>query len=502
MQPSELSGISPDEFQAEYDRRGVATWSRQRLVAAATRTIAVPRRAAADSFVLHAPLELLARAALLRFVAPAAEDAGRRRLVWLAASYDAAGAPVDELAPGAPPTLEAAAATLVAAITDGDLDAVDRYATFIGGNATPRDVHRLLAGAVAPSLAAAGHAPILFNLLPHGDGQSTLLRGPARELACHPDWQLHWFDDATETAEAAAPTSLLDALLDVPMLGLPGSDFIYPVMSQVQDSGLAAKLLAGPLGAQTDPRQAGREILRVAAWSMLQEPPDHAPYGWTHCLTMPQAVLGCAGTGFPVRVALAIAATHVAGFRAALGQRHLVADAVPSATPETDWRSALDAEPAVAAASVWHAAPSEVDAIVTELAGRASAHYDAHLVKYTLACLDARNTDPQYERTYLAAAASLTAWWQASSLVAAAAGGGVDGDGDEKHDRGDDELRRGVETLQAHAVVDRGDHDAAEHRVDRLASSTEEARSADDRGRNRVQHEVAAIEVRRHGPQP
>ena len=37
--------------------------------------------------------------------------------------------------------------------------------------------------------------------------------------------------------------------------------------------------------------------------------------------------------------------------------------------------------------------------------------HDAHLVKYTLACLDAMAADPPAARLYLAAAATLLAFW-------------------------------------------------------------------------------------------
>ena len=74
---------------------------------------------------------------------------------------------------------------------------------------------------------------------------------------------------------------------------MPGSAFIYPLMSQVERLGIATDLLAEPT--RGVPFDAGaRVILRVAAWSMLQEPAEHAPYGWSHCLTMPQAVLAVA----------------------------------------------------------------------------------------------------------------------------------------------------------------------------------------------------------------
>ena len=58
------------------------------------------------------------------------------------------------------------------------------------------------------------------------------------------------------------------------------------------------------------------------------------------------------------------------------------------------------------------------------------------------------------------------------------------------------------EALEPHAVVDGGDDEATQHRVDRLAPSTEQAGAADDRGGDRVQHELAPVEVRRDRAQP
>ena len=49
----------------------------------------------------------------------------------------------------------------------------------------------------------------------------------------------------------------------------------------------------------------------------------------------------------------------------------------------------------------------------TELVTGACAHRDAHLVKYTLACLDAAYADPDAARLFLAGAASLLAFWEA-----------------------------------------------------------------------------------------
>ena len=195
------------------------------------------------------------------------------------------------------------------------------------------------------------------------------------------------------------------------MLGRPGSDFIFPVMHQVEASGVATELLSGAIARPVDVHAAGQALARVAAWSMLQEPPDHAPYGWTHCLTMPQAVMAIATDGVPPRTALAVAATYVAGFRAALGTCVLDPSYQPEAPETTDVSEAIAEGPRAAAAAAWHAPEPELDAIGVELATRASLHHDAHLVKYTLACIHAGADDPAARRLYLAAAASLSAWW-------------------------------------------------------------------------------------------
>jgi hypothetical protein len=409
---SSLDPVTVPEVLDAYFALGIDSWSDRRLAAEVAEVVAVPKEAPADSFVLHAPLELLARVGLLRAVRPDARERARQRLVWLAASYAAAGPPVERTPAAEQLEPAEAAARLVPALAAGDLDEVDRYAEALGRRATPDELRTLLAEPVVASLAAAAHGSILLYLLPRvaprGEVTGAVLRGPARELARMPQWRLHWFEDPDEPI---AGTPLADALLDVPSLGVPGSTFIYPIMNQAEESGLATKLLAGVVGTRPDAASARRELARVAAWSMLEEPPDHAPYGWSHCLTMPQAVLGLAGRGTSPHTAVAVAATHVVGFRAALGSRALDRSWSPPPPAATDLGEAIAAGPEQAAATAWHAADD--DQVVTELATRASLHHDAHLVKYTLACLDAAAADPYQRRLYLASAASLAAWWAA-----------------------------------------------------------------------------------------
>jgi hypothetical protein len=84
--------------------------------------------------------------------------------------------------------------------------------------------------------------------------------------------------------------------------------------------------------------------------------------------------------------AVSIAATFVVGFRAAMSAAPL-GDDVPVAPPAET---------------------------VTELVTHAATHPDAHLVKYTLACLDAAAWDPDRAGLYLSAAARLGRCWRAT----------------------------------------------------------------------------------------
>jgi hypothetical protein len=426
MAAHDLFDIPSDDHRhalEAYEQRGVAGWSDDELTQAVGAVLARPKVAPADSFVLHAPLELLARRCLLERVEPSGREAVRQRLVWLAAAYEGAGDALDEPTP--PPldtadTVEAVAHRLVAALAAGDLDDIDAAAGQLGRRATPAELRRLLGPTIAVSLAAAAHGSIFLSLLgrvqapDRPGGLAAALRGLARDLGRHPDWTLRWFEDP---GEPGPPAALADALLEVPMLGPVGNNFIQPVMHQAEESGIATKLLARTLdGAAADPRRTGVELSRIAAWSMLQEPGGHA-YGWTHCLTMPQAVLALAGTDVDARAAVAIAATHVVGFRAAIGRRALVPGFDPVRPAVADLAEAIEAGPGEAASFAWCEArdggPAAVEALRSGLAGPAARHVDAHYAKYTQACFDAAVADPEQAPLHLAAAAFLAGYWAA-----------------------------------------------------------------------------------------
>jgi hypothetical protein len=322
------------------------------LVASCASIIDVPKDGPPDSFVLHAPLELLARAILLERLPDERRARARERLQWLADRYAAAG-----------PTATAPAPSLDAPVDD-----------------------------VLCSLAAAGHAPILLSLRGRVPAVTTTFGDAsiATEIARNAGWKLTW-PRARRTS--GRTTSDLEERLAAPRSpGDPGNDFIYPTMQLTESSGLAAEVLEAPLsGLRVD--EARRMLLRTAARSMLQDNPAAAPYGWTHCLTLPQAVLVAADRGADPDIAVAVAATYVLGFRATQGKVRLDASWTPPPEPS----------------------PEVVEALVEF----GVTHADAHVAKYTLACLDAADTDPEGARLYLAAAAHLQDWWRQHDLRAA-----------------------------------------------------------------------------------
>jgi hypothetical protein len=385
-----------------------------RLVAEVGEVLAVPRADPADSFVLHAPLELVSRAALLPFVVPARRDQARAQISAIATEFEAFGPPVPEPAADGFDSIEAGAQRLVTAIDRGELDDIDQVARWLGRAASGAELQSLLATDIIQRLAAAAHAPIfLFQLpriAPRGEVTGELLRGLARELGRAPEWRLRWMDEWEHGSEAGA-SAMFEAIAATP-LGTrepSGTPFIYPVMSRVDDGGIAAEQLGDVIDGEKIHDRA-QAVLRAAAWSMLLEPGDHAPYGWSHCLTMPQAVLGLGPGATDPRIALAVASTYVVGFRSALAQQPLE-PVFPTEDPGLSLEDALDAGPTEAAAAAWHLPELQLPSVVSELATRASVQRDAHLVKYTLACLDAAAADRSHERLYLAAAASLAGWW-------------------------------------------------------------------------------------------
>ncbi len=387
---SPVAGIALDQITRSYAKRGLAKLSDQTLIAAASAVVAHPRTEPGGSFVLHAPLELAARAALLPMVAPESRELARMRIVSIAAQYEAKqGLPPNptEQHSGEPAT--DALGDLLKAVGSGDLEQTDSAARVVASSVDRASLVQGLTPALLPLTGAAAHAPIFLYHLARRDSNAglslDLVRPLARSLARNPDWRLHWLE-GRQVSDPTDAQALNRALSELPLLGPPGSGSIHPLLMQVEETGLAKKHM-GPVLGQAN-AASSHLLLRSAARLMLLDNPAQAPYGWSHCLTMPQAVLGITEGTPHADLGLAVAATYVAAFRVGLG-KEVWHHGNPNALPQVD---------------------------PTELATEAAIRHDAHLVKYTLACLDAAKDDPQERALYLAAGKHLLDHWRARGV--------------------------------------------------------------------------------------
>jgi hypothetical protein len=347
-----------------------------------------PRIERPDSFGLHAQLEVMARIGLLQWLDPAEHRTAFDRISAVAAKYETEGELVDS----------------------GDVAPTQDF---------PTSVER--ATQITLSLAAAGHAPIGFHLadrLAAWSLPANLLIPPLHEVDRFPDLRIEWHrslaptensdvignstgadvpDDDRTSDSASALDSFHRALRAARFIGPADNEFILPLMRHFEASGEPDATIAAFLPWTSDLewyRGASRLLARMAAWSMLHDDDAVAPYGWTHCLTMPQGALSMVNHGVSPRDAFVAGTTFALGIRGAFGREPL---------------GALDDHAAVdAAADPRDGRPTRSR---HELATWASNHEDAHLVKYTLACFHAADDDPHWEPVYMAAATALADWW-------------------------------------------------------------------------------------------
>jgi hypothetical protein len=378
----------PHAFDDDTWQHAADALSDRALIEAVIAAITPPKATASSSFILHAPLELAARAALLPMVPVEARHMARRRIADIASRYvksgDAAAAPAQQFASSAD-----ALTALAAAFEAKSADAADAAITHLAANASATELRHRLIDAIAPLLSAAGHAPILLAALPMLDqqfaGAKMLLRAPVRALAKASDVRLTWHVTPRAFPHIANAAEQLQKILAAPPRVVSESNSIAPTVLAVEKSGDAVRLLA-PLVDSLTIADARRVLLRIAAWSMLQDDPKQAPYGWTHCLTLPQALLQNADASRNHSALIAIAATEVLGMRATEGNTDLDTTRPLSALPPAPSKEAL--------------------------AAFAASHHDAHVAKYTLACFQAAADDREGAPLFMAAAAYLHDWWR------------------------------------------------------------------------------------------
>ena len=407
--PEPILSLDPDDLDAGYARLGLADLSDEQCFELAAAAVAVPSRDGANSFILHAPLELLARRALLAHVPPARRDPIRRRMLWVATTYEHAADPV---VPRVKVPRVAGRGTrrtrrryrrrrprrrrrclLLARPARLDRRHPGRRGTH-GRRARCRGSREHL---LLPSRPAHGHEPRRARIAPAA-------RRRARPRAA----AAHRMDQERRRHAGTDPELFARSLACTPRLGLPGSDFVYPIVHQVDRDEYARAVVEPTLPA--DAAASGASNDTVAG--PVDDPgrPASAPYGWTHCLTLPQSVLGILPWLPRPATATAIAATYVVAFRAALGDATSISRTSRNTSPRRcTTRSRVIPGPRRAPCST-HPRNSSPQSVPSS--PRGGTHEDAHVAKYTAARLSTRLPSIHAPRNlYLAAAAFLHAWW-------------------------------------------------------------------------------------------
>lgn len=422
-----VRGIDPRNLVDEYRRRELDALSDASLCQQAAAIVSSPPARGGNSFTLHAPLELLARYGLLPLVAPEARALARLQMVSSAATFEATAAPVPLPASPAPfPDASVAGAEFRRAFEHADADALEAILLQCAAQFGTAWLVHLLTPLALPTLTGASHSHIgLWLLLRHGrtsdPGEAALLRAAARALAADPKGQLRSFsgmsiagDKPLAMTSQQVEREVLDKLA-APPRGKPAWGGMRGLFTAGEATGNADRLFADFIrhdlsGAQID--AAFRATLRVCAHNMLQHTTQYAKFGWSHCLTLPQAACGLSSMNVDRKLALAATLVWATAYRSVLSDRDLdLAWAPDKLAGSPSLAEALRSSPQEAAAWVWHAAPAELPVIKQALATEASIRSDQHLIKYTRACLDLVSFDPQYERLYLAAAAHLASVW-------------------------------------------------------------------------------------------
>ncbi len=412
-----LSLFDDDRLIDEWRSSPFASMGDTALIEMCIDAIATPKTTLTpNSFLLHAPLELLARAALLPRVELNRREEARRRIAGIAVRYGHAGDEVQQLELPFDDN-ETAMQSLSSAMSNGDQRIVDAALTHLAQRQSLAVIATTLFDPVMTSLGAAGHAPILLAELQRVAGRygnaATLLRAPLRYLLIHPAARWHWYEQRSVPIKSDAhEAQTLARVLAKPESVSVANQSISTQFTAVASTGNLARDLGA--FAFTDTNIIEKALLRAAAHSMLQDDAKHAAYGWTHCLTMPLALLTNARISQNPSGAVAMASAEIYAFRATMSGIALDYQWIPEPPRH---RELAIATPQEAASIAFHATVHSRRGLHSELATFAATHRDAHLAKYTLACFDAAACDPECSSLYFAAAAYLGAWWRERDLA-------------------------------------------------------------------------------------
>ena len=96
---------------------------------------------------------------------------------------------------------------------------------------------------------------------------------------------------------------------------------------------------------------------------MLQDTTERAKFGWSHCLTQPQAACGLSSMNMERKLGLATTLVWVTAYRTITSKQAIAPDYRPEPV-RGSLREALHQGPAAAAGRFWHGSPEEIDEII------------------------------------------------------------------------------------------------------------------------------------------
>ena len=374
-----------------------------------------------SSFELHTPLELMARYRLLPWVDREFRHAARAQMLATALDFRRVAKPIpqqsDQGAAGALDELErgvgADASWQDIASDLGRPDGLRRDQL--------RIVAHLLGDRVIANVGAAGHGHLL---LAHAFDSDGWIR---EALSPHIRFFVDWFasDEQTEgaalledlrplaTAEDAEEVSAF--LASIPRNSAKSEHGgVRGVLDRARKTGFDCGVRSD---SDARPQERCAAAMEVAARFMLLET-DEMEYGWSHCLTLPEAACTLAEHAPNARSAeraVVVAISYVAAFVSALRSGTPLPpleDAARTAT-QSDLLAAFKGKDALQAAPAVALAMKEDEAMRSwhSICSLASIRPDAHFVKYAYACLRCADGRTQHPRVFLAAAAKLLAAW-------------------------------------------------------------------------------------------
>ena len=361
-----------------------------------------------SSLEIHAALEVMARYSLLPLVDGARRAGARRQMARAAWDFAAVAVPP--------------AADVGTQQDGGSLDALAVAPWHAVGRRMDEAIRqpcvlRALAPRVVQEVGGAGHGQILLRHVLDADPHVR------RKLLPHLQMFVRAFGEDADTAHGAVIPQLRPLLsasagaLDEFLGGIPRSGVATPhtgirgVMAHGQ--GVAVADVGGSAGSAPG-ELAGMAC--IAAARMMLTAQTELEYGWSHCLTLPEAAWTFVDRGdVDGELGALVALSYVVGFIAALGFPGWPAPPPPGSTPATEidaFRQALaSATPADAAQLCLGASAPFARQAWGEVVSMASGMEDAHLVKYVHSCLRSAARKPEAEPIFLAAATRLLARW-------------------------------------------------------------------------------------------